>query len=282
MLAPSDDGVVAHLQSYAAEEVAVRLGEREVRLGSGRVRRRAVRRGPAPCVATTRVRATRRAAAGSSTDCPHCLVACSRSTGPQRSRGNASSQRCPALPPSTSESPTCRGPRSCAAPAAPPPIPCSSASGTETWPTSTASSRGSKATRSSSARCGAGPTRRALVRRHPETARARGDPAWRGAERRASRPARAERSSGCCSSTGPSLDRHKQRLSRTIDHYVDFGNPDAPLRLNGDALRHTLASWRGGRSALCRPSCPARGAASGSGASSESRPTRRTSPGRTS
>ena len=35
MLAPSDDGVVAHLQSYAAEEVAVRLGEREVRLAPG-------------------------------------------------------------------------------------------------------------------------------------------------------------------------------------------------------------------------------------------------------
>ena len=110
--------------------------------------------------------------------------------------------------------------------------------------------------------------RPALVRRRAEATQPRGDAARRGRQ-----PRPAGRGAGGSEQRllfvdWPLLDRHKQALAGEIDLYVDLSEPEVPRSLDGEALRRSLHALAGsGRSARARPSCPARGAASGSATS---------------
>ena len=262
-----------------------RVGGRELRIAPGDYVVGARRARPAWRVGTTRSRATRRAAAGSSAACPRSREACSRSTARPRSPWERLLAALPGRPRGRRpRRPSCPGARSSAArPAAPRTTRSSGACATAPSPTSSASCRVSTRRRSSSGPAAAlVATRRALVRRRPEAAALAA--VRRGEAPNVGQPAGARGTEQRLLFVDwPMLDRHKQALLPRIDRYVDLSDPVAPLWLAGDALRETFAG-------LARqpvphaPHLPARAVGRSVAAARARRrdATRRTSPGRTS
>ena len=218
---------------------------------AGRLRRRADSGEPPlrPAPELPGERRPRRARA-----CRRSRAACSRSTAPRRSPGNAScsAARPPHVDVRDSLLPWERGRaphrRRC------PTTPSSGGSRTASSPTSFGElPRVGRRRDRVRPRQRARPARRALVRGHAEAVRTRGDPARRRRRTSGSARAHAARSSGCSSSTGRCSTATSRSCSRGIDRYLDLARcPSAPRLVDGDALRRTLADARPpARSARC-------------------------------